>query len=88
MSHTYVVHPVSGAVGEWKFGAVITLKFYDSTATAMLVGPTTEGPPVAEGSYKNWWAIILADHAESGWKGGERVTVNPLNPGITIVEAA
>ncbi len=71
---------------QWKFGVVVSLKFWDSTATAMLIGPTKFGTtPI---NVINWWAIILADHAGSGWKGGERVTVNPLNPGITIVEAA
>ena len=58
------------------------------TARLMLVCPALSGIRLSESVSLNWWAVALRDDAEDGWETGAMVTINPVNPGIVLIEEA
>lgn len=68
----------------FRFGMVVGMDYLPNLRL-MLVAPVAgiTGIRAAPG---NWWAVVLRDMGTDSWNPTERISVNPLNTGITIIE--
>ena len=71
---------------EFHFGDVIGMDYLPELRL-MTVAPTSFRARISAPAHEmnDWWAIVVRDTVAEGWLAGTRITVSPLNAGITMI---
>lgn len=69
----------------WKFGTIVGARQWPSVRLMLVAETNTVS--IREGRAQDWWAIILRDDEDyDRWTPGDRITLSPDDPDVTIIE--